>query len=394
VAVGTDVVIVGGGVIGCACAAELSRRGRSVLLVERAELAAGASGRNHGLVLSPSEPDLVPMAKASLQVYREVAEGAAMDFRLDREPLGYLIVAGNDRAERDQAREEARAAEACGVAVEPVEGSRLHDLEPGLAPDLAEGWLLLDGRRLDPAALTVSLALAAAERGADIRHHVGARALLRRGEAVRGVVTDDGPIEAQVVVVAAGPWSSDLLRPAGVGLPVVAARGWLVHLRPPQPVLSRIVERAGWHLLPGEEVPPPITASDVAEGAVEPEVGTLLHPTPDGGVLAGGSRQFPAVHEPEDHGVPREIVRRAIRVLPPLAEARVLQAGWGLRPMSPDGRPIVGWVGDGLAVATGHGSQGVILAGGTAALLASLVEGEDPPFEPEPFRPDRFAADA
>jgi glycine/D-amino acid oxidase-like deaminating enzyme len=94
--------------------------------------------------------------------------------------------------------------------------------------------------------------------------------------------------------------------------------------------------------------------------------------------------------EPEDPGVPVRIVREAVRLCPALADADVLSAWWGIRPMTPDGRPVVGFVRDGILAATGHGSQGVILGGGTASLVASMVTGDPAPFDPTPFRPDRF----
>ena len=108
-------------------------------------------------------------------------------------------------------------------------------------------------------------------------------------------------------------------------------------------------------------------------------------------MLAGGSRQGVITSEPEDPSVPRAIVREAIAVFPSLASATVLSAWWGIRPVTPDDRPIIGGVADGLFVATGHGSQGVILGGGTAELVASLVTGEPNPFDPSPFEPNRFA---
>ncbi|HEY6568349.1 MAG TPA: FAD-dependent oxidoreductase, partial [Actinomycetota bacterium] len=80
----------------------------------------------------------------------------------------------------------------------------------------------------------------------------------------------------------------------------------------------------------------------------------------------------------------------AIQLVPAIAEARVLSSWWGLRPLSPDERPFVGAVREGLHVATGHGSEGVILGAGTAQLVASQLTGATPPFDPAPFDPLRF----
>lgn len=388
---GPNVVVVGGGIIGCACARELARRGARVTLVERAELAAGASGRNHGLLLTPTDPALVPMARLSLEVYREVAEASPVPLAIDPEPLGFLVVAA-EAHQRDAALEQAEAAAAAGVRVERLEGPAVREAEPSIAPDVAEAWLLEDARRVPPAALTVALALDAREAGAEIRRNLPARALLVRGEAVRGVLTDEGVVEADAVVLAAGPWAPSLLRPLGPNLPVVPARGWLVHLGPAPGLLTRVVEEAGWQLLPGRDVQPPVLAADLEAGtpAVEPAIGALMHANPDGTVLVGASRQAAISAEPEDPRVPRAILRRAARLVPGVAGQQVLASWWGIRPMSPDGRPLVGWLRDGLLVAGGHGSVGVTLGGGTARLAAALVLGEEPPLDPEPFRPDRF----
>jgi glycine oxidase len=198
-------------------------------------------------------------------------------------------------------------------------------------------------------------------------------------------------------VLATGPWTSALLRPLGVHLPIAAVRGWLVHLGA-GPVAPRVlVERGGWHTLSGggsfrAEAPPApeLTAREVAEGRPGPDVGTLVQPSPDGSVLLGGSVQAALAPEPEEPTVPREILRRAIDLMPGLAGHPVLGAWWGLRPASPDALPMVGTVRPGLVVASGHGAKGVILSGGTAELVASLVTGEPAPFDAEPFAPARF----
>jgi len=385
-----DVAVVGGGIIGCACAYELATRGASVVLLEREQIAAGASGRNHGLLLTPLDAALLPMAGRSSATYEDVVRDAPLRVHLDPSPIGFLIVAEDD-VEREAAREEAETAAACGVPIEAVDGSALRELEPALAPELSSGWLLQDGRRVDPAALTVGLALLARERGADVRTGETVRSVIRGSGRVTGVVTDRGPILASTVVLAAGPWTATLTRPLGVDLPIAGARGWLVHLGANGAGPSRLIGRAGWHLVSERETPAFLTARTWAAEGSRPFVGGLVQPNPDGTVLAGGSRAWAVTEEPEDPEVPRKILSSAVRMFPGLAEARPLAAWWGVRPVTPDDRPIVARVADGLIVASGHGSQGVILGGGTGELVAALARGEPPPFDPAPFAPDRFA---
>lgn len=227
-----DVVVVGGGVVGCACARELAARGLRVTLFERSELAAGASGRNQGLLLTPPDPVLAPMARASLAVYREAVERSAVPVFLDHDPIG-LLLAAVDQEERDAARAQAEATMASGVAGELLAGDGARDAEPSLGPDVAEAWLLEDVRRVDPASLTVALALEARDAGAEVRRNLPVRALLTRGGAVRGVATDEGVVPAGTVVVATGPGVSRLLRPWGSRSPSPQFGGGLSTSAPP-----------------------------------------------------------------------------------------------------------------------------------------------------------------
>lgn len=116
-----------------------------------------------------------------------------------------------------------------------------------------------------------------------------------------------------------------------------------------------------------------------------------MHPHDDGTALIGSSRAAWLTPEPEDPSVPRQLLTNAIRIVPRLADAVMLSSWWGLRPMTPDERPVIGRVRDGLVVATGHGSEGVINGAGTAELVASVVLGERPPFDASLFDPFRFA---
>jgi glycine oxidase len=380
-----DVVVIGGGIIGAACAYELTGRGARVTLLERDELAAGASGRNNGLWVTPTDEALLPMARRSLTRYLEVAGEAPVPFHLDPAPIGLLAVALDEEELRlgEGAHEPYRTA---GVRVEFLDADAVRTLEPAVAPALG-GWLVEHGHRLAPAALTVALARMAADRGATIRHHLPARALLRDGDRVVGAITDDGAIRGDEVVVAAGPWSGPLLEPLAISLPVSGARGWLVRLAPSGGSLQRLVATAGWEEATGRWGPGAIRAGGLDEARAA--ISTLLHPTADGGLIAGSSRQPVITPEAEDATVPARIVEGAIRLVPELADAEVRSAWWGIRPMTPDERPLVGRLGPGLIVATGHGSEGVILGAGTGELVASLLLGGAPPFDPTPFDPLR-----
>ena len=385
-----DVLVIGGGIIGAACASEFARRGAEVTLVERDELAAHASGRNQGLWILPEDEATVAMAQLSLERYVEVAEQAPLDVQLDPEPIGQILLARDD-AERVTARTAVELAEREGVRVDRLDAAALAEAEPAITGEVADAWLVHSGHRLDPGALTVALALDARAHGATVRHHLHARALTRQSDRIVGAVTDDGVIEAATTVIAGGPWSSKLLDPAGVSLPVTGARGWLVRLSAP-PVPIRHLVRAEPPVGHRQGLAPdhPRVSEILQDGMPTGAVATVLLPHRDGSLLVGSSRQIWLTPEPDGSDVVSRMLAEAVRLVPSLREADVLSTWWGVRPLSPDERPFVGPVLDGLAVATGHGSEGVILGAGTASLLAAQLAGEDPPFDPGPFAPRRF----
>ena len=107
-------------------------------------------------------------------------------------------------------------------------------------------------------------------------------------------------------------------------------------------------------------------------------------------MVTGTSREPTFVSDTYDLEVPRVVASQASRLVPALGDAPVLATWSGVRPVSPDERPLIGWCCDGLLVATGHGSEGVILGAGSAEQVAALVLGEEPPFDPAPFDPLRF----
>lgn len=385
-----DVAVVGGGVIGAAVADELARRGASVTLFERDSLASGASGRNMGLWLPPEDPSTVEMGRRSVDAYLALADETPVPFRIDRTPVGYLLLAVrvDDVA---HGRDIARTLAESGVGVEAVPDGDVAAIDPAFSQPVAAAWRIADGRRLDPSALTSALAMRAAGNGAVIRHHVAMRTLLERGGRVSGVLTDDGPHAADHVVVAAGPWTPALLESAGVPPPPIAgATGWVVRVGPAPGLPTTLMESVGWrHHAEGAQGWP--TAGDVAaHGLGAFQSAPSVHPHDDGSITIGSMRQPWVTPEPPDSGVVRTLLEDAIHIAPTIAHAPVRSSRWCVRPTSPDERPLVGALREGLWIAGGHGSEGVILGAGTAQLLAALIEGRDPPDDPRPFDPQRF----
>ena len=324
-----DVVVIGGGVIGAAVADELTRRGAAVTLFERDALASAASGRNMGLWLPTEDPATYEMGRRSIDAYLVLADDAPAPFRLDRTPLGYLLFAVHDD-DVERGRAIAKTVGEGGVAVEEVPNGDVATIDPAFSHGVAAAWRVSDGHRLDPGALTTAIAARAAANGAAIRHHVAVRTLLERRGRVAGVLTDDGPVEADDVVVAAGPWTPALLEAAGLAPPpITGAIGWVVRVGPAPGLPTTLMESVGWRHQGGSGSAWP-TAGDVATHGV------------------GGFQSTPSVHPHDDGSITIGSMRQP----------------W-LTPDAPDASVV-------------------------RTLLAALLDDEEPPFDPAPFDPARF----
>lgn len=388
-----DIIVIGGGIIGCAAAAELARREADVVLLERAEIASAASGRNHGLIFYPQNPVLDGLYRASHEMYRELAEASALDVSLDDRPFGIVLVVAEE-AQWPAAVAEAEAIAAGGVRVEQLDGPALREAEPSLAVGHLGGYLIDDGYRLDPAALTLAAALEARRAGAEVWTHTDVKQVIVRDGRVAGVATDRGVVETRIVVDAAGPWAPRLARSAGADLPITGARGWLLLTRAVDRLANHLIESSGWHLTAGDPGPPDVTVEEYAKGEVPaPDVGLLVQQNRTGHVLLGGSRLSSVREDPEGPEVPAEIARRAVATVPALAGVPLAGIWSGVRPMSRDGLPLIGWLPgvEGFLVAGGHGGQGVMLGGGTGRLAAQMIVGLPLFTEASPFDPGRFA---
>ena len=362
-----EVVVVGGGIIGVATARFLAEAGATVELIERDGLASHASGRNQGLLIGPHPPEMVPIAARGVQLYRDLHERHRGAFFLDREPHGCLMVGAED-----------------GLSPE-----ELAEREPLLGLAVTTAAFEPDARRIDPGAAVAALATEARAHGAVISTGVAVRELLRHGDRVTGVLTDDGPRSAGTVVVAAGPWAWQVCRSTGFDVPVRGVRGWLVITRPAPFRLRHAIEDASWSATKKGLTTP--TVADYADGTVAPPaIAGLVQQDAAGRLLLGASLQTCATDHAENQTeAVAAVCRRAAELVPAVRTVPVAELRTCRRPLSADGLPLHGPVpgSPGLVLAVGHGSQGITWGAGSGESVAAGILGHG--WDPQ-LLPDRF----
>ncbi len=357
-----DVLVVGGGVIGCAVARLVARPGRSVLLVERGALGGEASTAAAGIlaVASGDDEDVrLALRRASLARFSALAAALAaesgMDVQLERAGVLELCLDAGDEA-RARARLTRRAAQ--GFSAEWLDAAAVRGAAPAANPEAVGGVLFRDDARVAPSRLVAALAASAQRRGAVVVAGAELRAAeCRDGRLVRASVAGEW-VEPGVVVVAAGAWSSRL-----PGIPAACAvrpaRGQMLAVRAPEAAGGPVLMHADGYLVPQP-------TGEVLVGATVERVGFGRAVT-----LAGVAALL-------DH------VRR---IAPRAASWPIVRLWAGLRPEAVGGGPCIGRHPElaNVIVATGHHRNGILLAPVTADAVAALVDGTPGPAEAAPF---------
>jgi glycine/D-amino acid oxidase-like deaminating enzyme len=374
-----DVAVVGAGIAGSAVARELSVRGVRVVLVDRAGVSEGTTGRGEGNVLA-SDKDAGPeleLTRHGLDAYRELEARLGEEARIRRK--GALIVhpdAGTWAAEPARL-ERLRAA---GVVGELLDSDALRAEEPALdGPVLGASWFPED-LQCDPARIARALVREAMAAGSQLRLGCAVSRLVVENGRVAGLDTAEGRVAAGAVVLAAGPWCAELASSAGLPLPLEPRKGQLVRLRAPRPDLIRHKVVDGSYL------------GSVLSGDAGLQVSTVVETTWEGDVLVGSSRERRGFDLTVDPAVSEAMLARASRLFGVLGSLEVADAWSGLRPWLPDHLPAIGPSAavEGLWLAAGHEGAGVALGPVTGVVLAQAFCGERPLMDLAPFDPDRF----
>ncbi len=371
-----DVVVVGAGMTGAACALYAARAGLSVTVVDRGPVAGGTTGAGEGnLLVSDKAPGPeLQLALLSLALWAETAEelGAAVEY----EAKGGLVVARTPEA-LDTLRAFAAAQRAAGVTADPVTADGLHDLEARLAPGLAGGVHYPQDAQVMPALAAAHLLRASGARLLTGREVT--RVLRAPGGAVRGVRTDRGDVHAPAVVNAVGTWGGELAARAGVSLPVLPRRGFVLVTEPLPPRIRHKVYAADY-------------VADVASDSAALQTSPVVEGTAAGPVLIGASRERVGFDRSLSLPAVRALAAGATALFPFLSGVRALRTYAGFRPYLPDHLPAIGPDprAPGLYHACGHEGAGIGLATGTGLLIAQSLAGRTPALDLTPFRPDRF----
>ncbi|HEY3012325.1 MAG TPA: glycine oxidase ThiO [Gemmatimonadales bacterium] len=363
-----EVIVVGGGAIGAACARELALSGRRVLVIE-AGGQRGQAWRAAGGMLAPQiEADandpLLELGLAGREHYPHLAdalqETTGVDLGLWRNGIARVAA---DTGEAGVLQAKVAWQRQQGYACEWLEAEELRRRWPWLAPAPGALWAPQDGA-LDPERLVHGLLADAQRLGALIVSDRVTGIIEGGSGAVEGVTSGADRYSASEIVVAAGAWSG-LIQRLPRPLPVQPVRGQMAALPWPAGIEPAIVYHKDSYLLAREDE-----------------------------AILGSTMEYVGFHPEVTSAGLAQIFSSTLALCPGLIRAKLRRSWAGLRPMTPDGLPIIGRDPDlrGLWYATGHGRNGILLAGLTGVLIAQLINGQRPSLDLHRFRPERFEA--
>jgi glycine/D-amino acid oxidase-like deaminating enzyme len=359
-----DVIVIGAGIVGAACAHELARAGLDVLVLDDRRGGATAAGMGH-LVVMDDNPAELALSRHSLGVWRQWADAMAADCAWH--PCGTLWLAANDE-EMAAAHDKQERLRAHDVACELIDAPTLRALEPALRPGL-RGALQVPGDSVVYAPNAARWLLAHYPKQIRVQH---AEVLEIEGSRVR--LAGNSWLGANAVLLANGIHATQLCPE----LPIRPKKGHLLITdRYPGQVRHQLVE---------------LGYVSSAHHSTGPSVAFNLQPRPTGQLLIGSSRQFDDSSPEVDADMLAQMLERALGYMPALADLNAIRCWTGLRAATPDSLPLLGPHPQrpGLWLAVGHEGLGVTTAPASAQLLAAQITGRRAELNPAPYLPQRF----
>lgn len=368
-----EVIVIGGGITGCATAYELGKRGIHVTLIEREHLHAMGSGWTLGGIRQSGRlPAELPIARAAIRRWEQLGEelGAEIHYRQN----GNLRLAlSPDQAETIQ--HVVADGKANGVDMEFVDGDTAREIAPALSESIVGASFCPTDGHADNILTVKAYAEAARRQGATIISGVEVLELVVSNDRVTGVITSEGTYAADAVVIAAGPYSPKLLEPLGLSLPIYIT-------------MTPVIETVPTTAVTLEPVLGVATANFAARQTAENRIRFI-------GQGEMWNEQGP--HTEDTMGMTLtqmdSMTSRVVKILPKLETVRVSRTWGGLIDKTPDAIPVLDAVPDyqGLIVGAGFTGHGFGIGPMSGEILANLAtDGKDTRFDLEPFRLGRF----
>ena len=367
----SQVVIVGGGVAGCAAAYYLASQGVKSTIVEREGISSQASGFSAGS-LNPLEGTHIPGPLAALALesfnlhlglWETLQAESGVDFQGRIATLTKVAFAEAEIPALQNSLDTFNAA-GSHFSGQWLDRQQLLDLEPRLSPQALCGVSLYGYTALDSLLFTQALATAAEKRGATILKDTARGVRLSNGR-VQGLILAEGAIACDSLVLAAGPWAREAEPWLDISLPVDPLKGEILRLQPTGSLLLSDYYGAG----------------------------ASLYPKPDGLVWCGTTEEWEGFDRDPTEAAKTRIWQAAASLMPQLAEAKLMRHTACLRPVTPDWLPIIGrapgW--DNVYLATGAGKKGVLLSSAMGQATADLIVRGSTELSIGPGDPARFA---
>ena len=382
-----DAIVIGGGVIGVSIAFHLSKRGKHVLLIEKNDLAAGASGScDQQIILQSKNPGVhLKLALLSAELYQDLEQ--ELDHDIEYKPSGGMILIETQEEMQVMQDFVARQRET-GLQVDILPREDAVKLQPGLAEHIVGATYSPQDAEVNPLEVTLAFAKAAKKLGTEVLLETEVIGLTINGDCVEGVITEKSTFYADTVINAAGAWAPEIGRMVGLNIPITPRRGQIAITEPCAPFLKKVMLSAQYIVAKYH----PEILKNAPSRAMQLGVGLALSQTQKGNILIGATREFVGYDTTVSYDGMREILKNATRLVPSLKQMNLIRVMAGLRPYTPDGLPLLGWVEglEGFFMAAGHEGDGIALSPVTGKLISELICDGRTFVDMTPFDPNRF----
>ncbi len=380
-----DVLIIGGGIIGCSIAYYTSKYGRDVTIIEKGEFVSGTSSRCDGNILAiDKDPGFdSQMSLVSQKLVTDLSEELEHSFEY-RAP-GSILVCESDE-EMEAAQQWVNRQKEAGLPFRMLDRQDIREESPFFAEDLLGGLECATDSTVNPYLLAFSLLSEAQKFGAKAFKQTEVKSMEIETDGSFVVETTNGTFTAQQVVNAAGVWAPKIGQMLNINIPIEPRKGHIIVASRQQHVGCRKVMEFGY-LISKFGGKRKVDALTEKYG-----VALVFEPTESQNFLIGSSREFVGFHTRINNEVIKCIANRAIRFYPKMADMMVIRSYAGLRPWTEDHLPIISRVEHipNYFIAAGHEGDGISLAAVTGKIIEELLNEKETIIPIEPLRLSRF----